>query len=47
MIRRFIEHLKMNKKYWLRPMIFAFILFGLVAVLSQGQIVPFLYTIFE
>jgi len=47
MIRRFIEHLKMNKRHWLRPMIFAFILFGLVAILSQEQIVPFLYTIFE
>jgi len=47
MIRRFIEHLKMNKKHWLRPMIFALILFGLVAISSQGQIVPFLYTIFE
>ena len=39
--------LRMRKKYWLVPIMFMFVLFGGLLVLSHGSAVaPFIYTIF-
>ena len=39
--------LRMRKKYWLLPIMFMFVLFGGLLVLSQGSaIAPFIYTLF-
>ena len=41
------EFLRVRKKYWLLPIIFALVLFGGLIILSQGSAVaPFIYTIF-
>tara|TARA_B110000967_G_C18613431_1_gene425120 strand:+ start:45 stop:197 length:153 start_codon:yes stop_codon:yes gene_type:complete len=43
----FLQFLKERKKYWLYPVIFVLLIFGLLIVLSQGSaIAPFIYTIF-
>jgi len=43
----FFQFLKERKKYWLYPVIFVLLIFGLLIVLSQGSaIAPFIYTIF-
>ena len=43
----FLQFLKERKKYWLYPIIFVLLIFGLLIVLSQGSaIAPFIYTIF-
>ncbi len=46
MIIRFIEFIKEKKKIFLLPMLFALIIFGLIAILSQGEVIPFFYKIF-
>ncbi|MDH3327729.1 MAG: DUF5989 family protein [Desulfobulbaceae bacterium] len=39
--------LKVRKKFWLLPIIFALLLFGVLIVLTSGSaIAPFIYTIF-
>ena len=39
--------LRMRKKYWLLPIMFMFVLFGGLLVLSHGSAVaPFIYTLF-
>ena len=39
--------LRMRKKYWLVPIMFVFVLFGGLLVLSHGSAVaPFIYTLF-
>ena len=39
--------LRMRKKYWLLPIMFMFVLFGGLLVLSHGSVVaPFIYTLF-
>jgi len=39
--------LRMRKKYWLMPIMFMFVLFGGLLVLSHGSAVaPFIYTLF-
>ena len=39
--------LRMRKKYWLLPVMFMFVLFGGLLVLSHGSAVaPFIYTLF-
>tara|TARA_Y100000590_G_C15156035_1_gene801747 strand:- start:130 stop:279 length:150 start_codon:yes stop_codon:yes gene_type:complete len=46
-IKEFWEFLKVRKKYWLLPIFFFLVIFGLLIVLSQGSAVaPFIYTIF-
>jgi len=43
----FLLFLKERKKYWLYPIIFVLVIFGILIVLSQGSaIAPFIYTIF-
>ena len=46
-IKEFWEFLKVRKKYWLFPIVFVLVLFGVLIVLSQGSAVAqFIYTIF-
>jgi len=43
----FWEFLKVRKKYWLFPILFVLVLFGVLIIFSQGSaIAPFIYTIF-
>ena len=44
---KLLEFLNTKKKYWLYPIIFFFVLFGLMTYFSQGSIVPpWIYTVF-
>jgi len=46
-LKEFWEFLKARKKYWLLPILFVLVLFGVLIILSQGSAVaPFIYTIF-
>jgi len=46
-LKEFLEFLKIRKKYWLFPILFVLIIFGMLIILSQGSaIAPFIYTIF-
>jgi hypothetical protein len=46
-LKEFIRFFRVRKKYWLLPMIIAFLLFGGLIILSQGSAVaPFIYAIF-
>ncbi|MDA7606645.1 DUF5989 family protein [Pelagibacteraceae bacterium] len=46
-IKEFWEFLANRKKYWLFPIVFVLVFFGILIVLSQGSVVaPFIYTIF-
>jgi hypothetical protein len=41
------DFLRTRKKYWMIPLIFILILFGVLIVLSSGSaIAPFIYTLF-
>ncbi len=43
----FCKFLNVRKKYWLLPILFVLVLFGILIVFSQGSaIAPFIYTIF-
>ena len=45
--REFWEFVKIRKKYWLFPILFVLVIFGILIVLSSGSaIAPFIYTIF-
>tara|TARA_B100001179_G_scaffold204110_1_gene166652 strand:+ start:135 stop:284 length:150 start_codon:yes stop_codon:yes gene_type:complete len=46
-LKEFLEFLKVRKKYWLFPILFFLVLFGILIIFSQGSaIAPFIYTIF-
>jgi len=46
-IKKFLEFLKVRKKYWLLPVIILLVFFGVLIVLSQGSaLTPFIYTTF-
>jgi len=46
-LKEFWEFLRVRKKYWLFPIFFVLVLFGVLIILSQGSaIAPFIYTIF-
>ncbi len=39
--------MRVRKKWWLGPILFVLVLFGLVIVLTQGSaLAPFIYTLF-
>lgn len=38
--------LRARKKFWLAPMIVVLLLFGLILVLGQTALAPFIYTLF-
>lgn len=47
LVRQLWGFMKVNKKFWLLPMILIFILFGLLLVFAQGSaFAPFIYAIF-
>jgi hypothetical protein len=46
-LSEFWSFLKQEKKYWLLPIVFVFVLFGILIVFSQSSaIAPFIYTLF-
>ncbi len=46
-IAEYIGFLKENKKWWLMPIVFALLLFGLLIVITKGSaLAPFIYTLF-
>ena len=46
-LKEFWEFVKERKKYWLFPILFVLLIFGILIILSQGSaIAPFIYTIF-
>ena len=45
-LKEFWDFLKERKKYWLFPILFVLLIFGILIILSQGSaIAPFIYTI--
>lgn len=43
----FVQFLRAEKKYWLLPIVFVLVLFGLLLVFAQSSAVaPFIYTLF-
>jgi len=46
-LREFFQFLKVEKKYWLAPIVIVFVLLGLLIVFAQSSAVaPFIYTLF-
>ncbi len=46
-ITQYLQFLKQNKKWWLMPIVFALLLFGLLIVITKGSaLAPFIYTLF-
>ena len=46
-LRELFMFLKQEKKYWLAPVVFVLLLFGLLLVFAQSSVVaPFIYTLF-
>ena len=46
-VREFWMFLKQEKKYWLAPVVFVLLLFGLLLIFAQSSAVaPFIYTLF-
>jgi hypothetical protein len=46
-IKEYFSFLRENKKWWLLPIVIAFLLLGLLIVLTKGSaLAPFIYTIF-
>jgi hypothetical protein len=47
MLGEFWDFLKHRKKWWLAPVLFLLVLFGMLIVLTEGSaIAPFIYTLF-
>jgi hypothetical protein len=43
----FWQFIKQEKKYWLAPLIFVFLILSLLMVFSQSSVIgPFIYTLF-
>ena len=42
----FLYLMKRTRKWWLAPIIFIFLLFGLLIILSSTGAAPFIYTLF-
>tara|TARA_B100000029_G_C16860300_1_gene699036 strand:- start:114 stop:302 length:189 start_codon:yes stop_codon:yes gene_type:complete len=40
------EYLRVNKKWWLIPIIIVFILFGVLILIGSSGAGPFIYTLF-
>jgi hypothetical protein len=46
-IAQYIEFARANKKYWLVPVVFILLAFGIVLVMAQGSaLAPFIYSVF-
>ena len=46
LVWEFLTFLAHNKKWWLAPIIVVLVLFGLLVVLGQTGLAPFIYTLF-
>tara|TARA_R110000796_G_scaffold55236_1_gene128734 strand:+ start:288 stop:440 length:153 start_codon:yes stop_codon:yes gene_type:complete len=46
-LKDFFAFIRIRKKYWLAPVLFAMLLFGTLLVVAKGSaIAPFIYTVF-
>jgi hypothetical protein len=45
-IKEFIGFLRMNKKFWLVPLLLAFLAIGALLILGGTAAAPFIYTLF-
>ena len=46
-LAQFWEFLRVRKKWWLTPIVFALLLVGFLLVLTEGSaLAPFIYTLF-
>ena len=46
LIAEFVAFLKINKKWWLTPILLMFLVFGLLVALSSTGVAPFIYSLF-
>jgi len=46
LVRDLWDLLRTSGKWWLFPFLIAFLIFGLILVLSQSAVAPFIYTLF-
>jgi hypothetical protein len=46
LVQEFAHFLKENKKWWLAPIVVAFAIVGVLAVLASTGAAPFIYTLF-
>ena len=46
LVSEFVSFLKVNKKWWLAPIIVSILLLGLLVVLGGTAAAPFIYTLF-
>ncbi|MHC4069128.1 MAG: DUF5989 family protein [Planctomycetota bacterium] len=46
LLSEFWFFLKHNKKWWLLPLLLAFLLLGILVMLGSGSIAPFIYPLF-
>jgi hypothetical protein len=46
-VREFWHFLKQRRKFWLYPLLFVMVVFGVLVVLTEGSaIAPFIYTLY-
>jgi hypothetical protein len=45
-VSEFMAMLKVNKKYWLLPIVVALLLVGVIVILGSTAAGPFIYTLF-
>ena len=46
-VREFWHFLKQRRKFWLYPLLFVMVIFGVLVVLTEGSaIAPFIYTLY-
>jgi len=47
LLKEFWEYIRLNKKWWLTPIVVMLLLLGALIVLTEGTaIAPFIYTLF-
>ncbi len=46
LMREFWDFLRMNKKWWLAPIVVVLALVGVLVLLSGSAMAPFIYTLF-
>jgi len=46
LVREFWDFLRLNRKWWLTPIIVVLLLVGLVLILGGTGLAPFIYTLF-
>jgi Family of unknown function (DUF5989) len=46
LIQEFVKFIVENKAWWMIPILLSFGLIGLLVVLSQTSVAPFIYTLF-